>query len=68
MIVCTSLGVLPGSFLLLGHNLLLDLGLLVELVEIVDDNGDGEGDTEHPADGAGCTGTTQPRIRLCFVM
>jgi len=38
----TSLGVLPGGFLLLSPDLLLDLGLLVELVEVVHDNRDGQ--------------------------
>ena len=49
----TSLGILPRGLLLLGHNLLLDLGLLVELVEVVYDEGDGQGDAEHTADSAG---------------
>ena len=49
----TSLGLLPGGFLLFGEDLLLNLGLLVELVEVVDDDGDGEGDAEHAADRAG---------------
>ena len=49
----TSLGLLPGRFLLFGEDLLLNLGLLVELVEVVDDDGDGEGDAEHAADRAG---------------
>ena len=50
MVWITSLGLLPRGFLLLGQDLLLYLGLLVELVEVVHDDGDGEGDAEHPAD------------------
>ena len=45
--------VVPGGFLLLGRDLLLYLGLLVELVEVVDDDWDGQGDTEDPTYGAG---------------
>ena len=52
----TSLGLLPGGFLLFGEDLLLNLGRLVELVEVVDDDGDGEGDAEHAADRAGLKG------------
>ena len=47
----TSFSVLPGGLLLLGVYLLLYLGLLVELVEVVDDDGDGQRDAQHAADG-----------------
>ena len=40
----------PGGLLLLSLDLLLYLGLLVELVEIVDDDGDGQTDAEYAAD------------------
>ena len=50
MLQClTSLGLIPRGLVLLEPDLLLDLGLLVELVEVVDDDGDGQGDAEHPA-------------------
>ena len=45
----------PARHLLLLHDLILDLRLLVELVEGVDDDGDGEGDDEDAHYGA--TGT-----------
>ena len=45
--VCTFFGIFPQGFLLLEEDLLLNLGLLVELVEVVDDDGDREGDAEH---------------------
>ena len=48
----TFYGIIPSRFFLLRSDLLLDLGFLVELVEVVDNDGDGEGDAEHPADGA----------------
>ena len=54
--VCTFFGIFPQGFLLLEEDLLLNLGLLVELVEVVDDDGDGEGDAEHAADRAGLKG------------
>ena len=43
----------PARHLLLLGDLVLDLGLLVQLVEGVHDDGDGERDDQHPADGAG---------------
>ena len=43
---------IPQRLCLLQSDLLLDLGLFVELVEVVDNDGDGQGDAEHPADGA----------------
>ena len=48
----TSFSLFPRCSLLLCKYLLLNLGLLVELVEVVDNDGDGQGDAEHPADGA----------------
>jgi len=48
----TPFGFFPRGFLPLGLDLLLDLGLLVELVEVVDDDGDGQADAEDAADGA----------------
>ena len=47
----TSFSLFPRCSLLLCKYLLLNLGLLVELVEVVDNDGDGEGDAEHAADG-----------------
>ena len=47
----TSFSVLPGGFLLLGVDLFLDLGLLVELVKVVDNDGDGQRDAEDSANG-----------------
>ena len=44
--------IIPSRLFLLRSDLLLNLCLLVELVEVVDDDGDGQGDAEHPADGA----------------
>ena len=41
----------PAGYLLLLHDLVLDLGLLVQLVEGVDYDGYGEGDDENTADG-----------------
>ena len=43
----------PRGFFLLCRDLLLYLGLLVELVEVVDDDWYGQGDTEDATDGAG---------------
>ena len=43
----------PASHLLLLHDLVLDLGLLVQLVEGVDDDGYGQGDYENTTDGTG---------------
>ena len=43
----------PRGFLLLRSDLLLDLCLLIELVEVVDDDWNGQRDTENPADSAG---------------
>ena len=43
----------PRGLFLLCRNLLLYLGLLVELVEVVDDDWYGQGDTEDATDGAG---------------
>ena len=48
----TFYGIVPSRLFLLRSDLLLDLGLLVELVEVVDNDGDGQRDAEHPADGA----------------
>ena len=48
----TSLCVLPGRFGFLCFDLLLNLGLLIELVEVVHNDRDGKRDTEHSADGA----------------
>ena len=48
----TSLCVLPGCFGFLSFDLLLNLGLLIELVEVVHNDRDGKRDTEHSADGA----------------
>ena len=45
--------IVPRGFFLLCRDLLLYLGLLVELVEVVDDDRDGQGDTEDATDGAG---------------
>ena len=47
----TSFSLFPGCSLLLCKYLLFNLGLLIELVEVVDDDGDGERDAEHAADG-----------------
>ena len=47
----TSLCVLPGRFGFLSFDLLLNLGLLIELVEVVHNDRDGEGDTENSTDG-----------------
>ena len=44
---------IPRGFLLLRRDLLLYLGLLVELVEVVDDDGDWQTDAEYTADGTG---------------
>ena len=58
MLQClTSLGLIPRGLVLLEPDLLLDLGLLVELVEVVDDDGDGQGDAEHPTQSTACHGT-----------
>ena len=48
----TSFSLFPRCSLLLCQYLLLNLCLLVELVEVVDNDGDGQGDAEHAADGA----------------
>ena len=45
----------PASHLFLLDDLVLDLGLLVELVEGVHDDGDGQGYDQHSTDGAGST-------------
>ena len=44
---------IPRGFLLLRRDLLLYLGLLVELVEVVDDDWYEQGDTEDTTDGTG---------------
>ena len=49
--IFTFYGIIPSRFFLLRSDLLLYLCLLIELVEVVDDDGDGQGDAEHPADG-----------------
>ena len=43
--------IIPSRLFLLRSDLLLDLGFLIELVEVVDNDGDGQGDAEHAADG-----------------
>ena len=54
----------PAGHLLLLDDLVLDLGLLVELVEGVDYDGYGQGDDEHPADGtATANHLAKPRLR-----
>ena len=50
--IITFYRIIPSRLFLLRSDLLLDLGLLVELVEVVDNDGDGQRDAEHPADGA----------------
>ena len=52
-LLCVLPHLVPGGFLLLGLDLLLYLGLLVELVEVVDDDGDWQTDAEYTADGTG---------------
>jgi hypothetical protein len=54
----TFFSVFPQGFLFLKEDLLLYLGLLVELVEVVDDDGDGQGDAQHAADGTRCNRQT----------
>ena len=60
----------PPRHLLLLRDLVLDLGLLVEFVEGVDNDGDGEGDDQDTTDGAGCStqftkpGSETVRIKL----
>ena len=60
----------PARHLLLLGDLVLDLGLLVEFVEGVDYDGDGEGDDQDSTDGAGCsTQFTKPgseTVRIKF--
>jgi hypothetical protein len=51
-LIITFLGVLPERFLFLEKDLLLNLGLLVELVEVVHNDGDGERDAQHSANRA----------------
>ena len=48
----TSLPVLPGGLVLLQNDLLLYLGLFIELVEVVDDDRNGQCDTENPTESA----------------
>ncbi len=50
----TPLCLLPRGLLPLHLDLLLDLGLLVELVEVVHDDRDREGDAEDAADCTRC--------------
>jgi hypothetical protein len=52
-LIITFLGVLPECFLFLEKDLLLNLGLLVELVEVVHNDGDGKRDAQHSANRAG---------------
>jgi hypothetical protein len=52
-LIITFLGVLPECFLFLEKDLLLNLGLLVELVEVVHNDGDGKRDAKHSANRAG---------------
>ena len=49
----TPFRLLPRRLLPLDFDLLLDFGLLVKLVEVVDDDGNRERDAEHAADSAG---------------
>ena len=50
----TPFRLLPRGALSLRLNFLLDFRLLVELVEVVHDYGDGEGNAEHAANRASC--------------
>ena len=52
----TSFSLLPGWLGFLQKNFLLNLGFFVELVEVVDNDGDGEGDAENAADRTHCNG------------
>ena len=48
----TSVGVLPGRFSFLGLNLFLNFGLLVDIVEVVDNDWDWQ---RYAEDSANCT-------------
>jgi hypothetical protein len=52
-LIITFLGVLPKCFLFLEKDLLLNLGLLVEFVEVVHNDGDGKRDAQYSAYCAG---------------
>ena len=52
MIHLTSLCLLPRRLLSLDLDLLLNLSFFVELVEVVDNDRNGEGDAEHATDRA----------------
>ena len=51
MMAPTSISILPRGLSLLSLDLLLNLRLLVDVVEVVHDDGNGERDTENSADG-----------------
>ena len=52
-LLCVFSQLVPRGFLLLRRDLFLDLGLLVELVEVVDDDWNGQRDAEHSTDSTG---------------
>ena len=52
--VFTSFSLFPGGLIFLETDLLLNLGLLVELVEVVDNDGDGQGNAQHTTQSASC--------------
>jgi len=57
----TSASVLPRRSCLLGFDFLLNLGFLINVVEVVDDDGDGKGDAEDSADCANLGGKVPRR-------
>ena len=48
----TSFSLLPGGLVLLQNNLFLYFGFFVELIEVVDDDRNGQRDTQNPTEGA----------------
>ena len=50
--IFTSLGFFPGGLALLKNNFFLDFGFFIELIEVVDDDGDWKGNAENSTESA----------------
>ena len=50
--IFTSLGFFPGGLALLKNNFFLYLGFFIELIEVIDDDGDWKGDAENSTESA----------------
>ena len=50
--IFTSLGFFPGGLALLKNNFFLYLGFFIELIEVIDDDGDWKSNAENSTEGA----------------